>query len=875
MADIDWSDDEQINDFFNDGDSEDDFEGFGPEDLEDINHDILANLPIFDFSPENDRDFPDDLGNGWSRQDTDVLNAPFTGESKLNHVMQSNEPLDFMKLFITDDFINELVFQTNKYAEVKANDDESLKENSRIKKWQVVTLDEMKVFLSLIIAMGLVKKSDIQQYWSNSEVMDTPFFRNYMSRDRFLAIHSNLHLVDNERQVQRGHVGFDPLFKIHPFITLIMERFPEVYTPEKELSFDEGTCGWKGNLRFKVYNPAKPTKFGIKLYEVCEASSGYCIGFDVYTGCSEIGEQADLVLGENNCNITTKVVIGLMSRCGLLDNGHHVYMDNYYVSPELFTELEVLNTYACGTLRKNRLGVPDALKKTNLKLKRGEVIFRRKEGLLAVKFHDKRDVHMLSTIHPATVSVLNKNDRRTNNPIVKPTCVVDYCSYMGGVDLSDQINQYYSCLRKTSKWYKKLFFYLLNLCVINSFILYKKYAPVNKTKKEHNTFRTSIVTALIQEAVTAPRPQIEMGRKILGEKPTRLLDRHFPNHIPAKVGAKNAHPARDCVAYSDLDPVDLTQDHGQEPVQQFFDASPQLSNGTHDDRVDTPSPSPEEEDVKEEPINTQTEEIFDLKEEETLETQTEEAEPDQSGQMTIQFMETKTFSWAGIASKNATSSSVPSITTSPPFGKVPQSLSNRPEKTDIGASAPGSGPQPQRQTRPPRDNRPRERERVSMSRDDGDSDSQSGRPRSRFPDSHQLFVGNLPHNITEKELEDFFTKFGHVVELRINTKSSGGKLPNFGFVIFDSPEPVQSILSQKPIKYNGEHRLNVEEKKPRGGAPGGGRGGPPRGGMGGGRGGTSFGSGGRGGIRGSGGGPGPRSDRGSMGGRGGMSGPRR
>ncbi|CAC5422076.1 Probable ubiquitin carboxyl-terminal hydrolase FAF-X [Mytilus coruscus] len=455
MADIDWSDDEQINEFFNDGDSEDDFEGFGPEDLVDINRNILANLPIFDFSPENERDFPEDLGNGWLRRDSDVINAPFTRESKLNNVMQSNEPLDFLKLFITDDFINELVFQTNKFAEVKANDDESLKENSRIKKWQLVTLDEMKVFLSLVIAMGLVKK---------------------------------------------------------------------------------------------IYNPAKPTKFGIKLYQVCEASSGYCIGFDVYTGCSQIGEQADLVLGENKCNTTTKVVIGLLSRCGLLDNGHHVYMDNYYVSPELFTELEVLNTYACGTLRKNRLGVPDAIKKTSLKLKRGEVIFRRKEGLLAVKFHDKRDVHMLSTIHPATVSVLNKNDRRTNNPIVKPTSVVDYCSFMGGVDLSDQINQYYSCLRKTSKWYKKLFFYLLNLFVINSFILYKKYAPVNKTRKEHNIFRTSVVNALIQEAVSAPRPQIEMGRKILGEKPTRLLDRHFPNHIPAKGGAKRAHPTRDCVA---------------------------------------------------------------------------------------------------------------------------------------------------------------------------------------------------------------------------------------------------------------------------------------------------------------------------------------
>lgn len=33
-----------------------------------------------------------------------------------------------------------------------------------------------------------------------------------------------------------------------------------------------------------------------------------------------------------------------------------------------------------------------------------------------------------------------------------------------------------------------------------------------------------------------------------------------------------------------------------------------------------------------------------------------------------------------------------------------------------------------------------------------------------------------------------------MVELRIN---SGGKLPNFGFVVFDDPEPVQKILANK------------------------------------------------------------------------------
>lgn len=41
------------------------------------------------------------------------------------------------------------------------------------------------------------------------------------------------------------------------------------------------------------------------------------------------------------------------------------------------------------------------------------------------------------------------------------------------------------------------------------------------------------------------------------------------------------------------------------------------------------------------------------------------------------------------------------------------------------------------------------------------------------------------------------TAYGNVVELRINTKGVGGKLPNFGFVVFDDAEPVQRILGAK------------------------------------------------------------------------------
>lgn len=546
MANVDWSDEEEVLNFFNgDSEDEDDFDGFNPAvlDFGDIN--VLTYVPMSDFVPGNDRDNDADLEEGWSRTDSAPLIAPFTREEKLNVEMENDEPLSFLKLFVSDEFMEILVQQTNIYAE-RRSQSENVSRNSRLKQWRPVNLAEMKVFLAIIISMGLVQKSDVQDYWSTDEVQDTPFFRNTMSRDRFLSIMSNFHITDNEQQIPRGQDGFDALYKVRPFINNVMTAFSDVYSPDKDLSFDEATCAWKGRLRFRVYNPAKPTKFGIKLYQVCEAKSGYCLGFDIYTGSTPCTQYAEAIgIGEEK-TVTTRTVVGLLTRCGLLDKGHHVYMDNYYTSPELFEELRVHNTYACGTLRKNRKGVPEAIKMKQ-KLQTSQVIFRRNEEsqLLAVKYHDKRDVHMLSTIHEATMAVLSKRDRNNNEFVAKPACIVDYVSKMGGVDLSDQINQYDSCLRKTTKWYKKLFFHLFNLCIVNSYLLYKKFS---EKKLNSHDFKIALARSLIEEAPDAPKPNKSRGRKHTGDKAARLTERHFPENIPAKPGAKRLKPCRDCYA---------------------------------------------------------------------------------------------------------------------------------------------------------------------------------------------------------------------------------------------------------------------------------------------------------------------------------------
>lgn len=151
---------------------------------------------------------------------------------------------------------------------------------------------------------------------------------------------------------------------------------------------------------------------------------------------------------------------------------------------------------------------------------------------------------------------------------------------------------------------------------------------------------------------------------------------------------------------------------------------------------------------------------------------------------------------------------------SPPPAE-PVSLPQEPPKPRVEAK-------PEVQSQPPRVREQRPRERPGFpprgprpGRGDIEQNESENRRIIRYPDSHQLFVGNLPHDIDENELKEFFMSFGNVVELRINTKGVGGKLPNFGFVVFDDSEPVQRILIAKPIMFRGEVRLNVEEKKTR------------------------------------------------------------
>lgn len=55
----------------------------------------------------------------------------------------------------------------------------------------------------------------------------------------------------------------------------------------------------------------------------------------------------------------------------------------------------------------------------------------------------------------------------------------------------------------------------------------------------------------------------------------------------------------------------------------------------------------------------------------------------------------------------------------------------------------------------------------------------------------RVYVGNLPMDIKEKDLEDIFYKYGKITDMQIKTPE---RPPAFGFVTFDDPRDADEAV---------------------------------------------------------------------------------
>ncbi|XP_008184865.1 piggyBac transposable element-derived protein 4-like [Acyrthosiphon pisum] len=382
---------------------------------------------------------------------------------------EASPVIDYFEAFITYDLIGKIVFETNRYAQEQP----IISEHSRMVYWKDTSMEELYIFLGVTILMAR-----------------------------------------NKNQQIKG----DRLYKIKMVLTEVRKNFKDAMIPFSNLAIDESLILWKGRLSFKQYIKSKRHRFGIKLYVMCDCETDFILNFIVYTGATVYKDPLEDILGKSGV-----IVKDLMKP--YLNKGYSLFTDNFYTSPQLSMYLHKRKTNTCGTVRKNRKLMPSI----EGKLKLGEREARCTDKLLAIHWKDRRDVYMLTSMNTNEMVDTKNIDRKTGKKYLKPQyCVVSYNKNMGAIDKTDMLLSSTECVRRTLKWYKKLFFHIIDMSMLNAYSAYKTVTGKHISLAD---FQLTLINEILQKYKSSVKTTPSKGKKIISTD-SRLSERHFPDLIP-------------------------------------------------------------------------------------------------------------------------------------------------------------------------------------------------------------------------------------------------------------------------------------------------------------------------------------------------------
>ena len=292
---------------------------------------------------------------GYDYQDTKNALPPFspsrtTGFHPNNMVFRGNmnKALDFFRLFFTIELIQEICQHTNAYGWFHV--EKKPYYGDKRGAWIETNPEEIDRLIALILYMGIVRVSSFHRYWSTKTLYHGLWARSIMARDRFKALMAMLHVVDFADENPN-----DKLRKVVGFANSIREKCKALYQPSKHMAVDERNVKSKHRSGIRQYVKNKPTKFGIKLWVLADSANGYTYDFEIYAG--KTGAQQAISNNGLGYDIVTRLVHPL------LNQGYHLFFDNFYMSLNLVKHLFHLKTPSCGTTAENRKRISTAVER--------------------------------------------------------------------------------------------------------------------------------------------------------------------------------------------------------------------------------------------------------------------------------------------------------------------------------------------------------------------------------------------------------------------------------------------------------------------------------------------------------------------------------
>ena len=289
----------------------------------------------------------------------------------------------------------------------------------------------------------------------------------------------------------------DKIHKIRHFIEYSIEKWQENFYPTTSICVDETIIQYKGKFKFKVFFRNKPIKSGILLYSLADSATFYMLKVEVFQGPAEHKDEL-LNPTERNFGIVNRLIDKY------IDNGHIVFMDNYYTTIKLAEYLYSRNTGCCGTLRFHRTG-EKGLDSNMIKTEVRTYLKKDSPHVLLTIWYDTVFVQAISNCFPINM-IMHKllQVRNTTASLFKysPLVFREYNKNAKAIDKNNQlINLIKPPVTKTFKWWIKAYFYFLTITLTNAYLIYK-HNTIKRIKRKRSYLlmsRREFILCIIRE----------------------------------------------------------------------------------------------------------------------------------------------------------------------------------------------------------------------------------------------------------------------------------------------------------------------------------------------------------------------------------------
>jgi hypothetical protein len=141
-------------------------------------------------------------------------------------------------LFLTA-LLNTIVTKTNKCTQPFLQGHANSSPDSKAKRWKNVILGEIKVLITCLLNMNIIRRPINASHWYTSKSKCTAWFHDMFSRNSVQLIPKLFSLVDNRNLASPGEPSYDLCAKIQPLIDVANRIFQNHCIPHQQLSADE------------------------------------------------------------------------------------------------------------------------------------------------------------------------------------------------------------------------------------------------------------------------------------------------------------------------------------------------------------------------------------------------------------------------------------------------------------------------------------------------------------------------------------------------------------------------------------------------------------------------------------------------------------